>query len=456
MFIGAVPREVITQILDTVPCGEWGSVFVGCSGSFRFDQAVKRRHPTLRVYSNDVSLVTCSVGALAKGRAFELRFKGELDWIEALAGGASFADRVAAVWVAAAMAKFRGKNAFARAHYAHYRAHFAAFWGDAKEKLGKLVAGLAIEEFYAGDFLEQIARAREAGGGFACFAPTYKGGYERIYRFLEDNTDWPRPQYGVWDPAKLGSLVGEIEAAGLRYVVISDQLLEGRSPSTAFYGANKPVYTYADTKRASLRRRSDRAETFRYEPLDVARLRPDSVCEVVPIDNAKLTFLKQVYLAKGIDTTTGTMNFAVLLDGMLAGAFSYVLEKWGDKSSAVYLLSDFATVRERRVSKLIPMIAASRELIRLVDRKFIIRVKDLWTTAFTNKPVSMKYRGVFEVHSRKPGQIQYRGSVRESTVLEVYREWYTKLGQQRPGGAHGAAQARDAHRPREAAGAQIP
>ena len=81
----------------------------------------------------------------------------------------------------------------------------------------------------------------------------------------------------MWDPAKLGDLVGEIEAAGLRYVVISDQLLEGRSPSTAFYGANKPVYTYADTKRASLRRRSDRAETFRYEPLDVARLRPDSV-----------------------------------------------------------------------------------------------------------------------------------------------------------------------------------
>ena len=112
-------------------------------------------------------------------------------------------------------------------------------------------------------------------------------------------------------------------------------------------------------------------------------------------------------------------------------------------------------MRERRVSKLIPMIAASRELIRLVDRKFIIRVKDLWTTAFTNKPVSMKYRGVFEVHSRKPGQIQYRGSVRESTVQEVYREWYTKHGQQRPA-AHGAAQARDAHRPREAAGAQVP
>ena len=455
MFIGAVPREVIGQILDTVPCGEWGSVFVGCSGSFRFDQAVKRRHPALRVYSNDVSLLTCGVGALVKGREFDIRFKDELAWMEEHLRDVGFRARVAAVWVAAAMAKFRGKNAFAQVHYAHYRRHFDSFWDDAKLKLARLIEGLAIEEFYAGDFLEQIARARAAGGGFACFAPTYKGGYERVYKFLEQNIEWPRPEYGVWDPAKLGGLVGELEAAGLRYVVISDQLLAGRQPATAFYGANKPVYTYTDTRRASLRRRSDRAETFRYEPLDVARLRPESVCEVVPIDNAKLTFLKQVYLAKGIDTTTGTLNFAVLIDGMLAGAFSYVLEKWGDKSSAVYLLSDFATVRERRVSKLIPMIAGSRELIRLVDRKFIIRVKDLWTTAFTNKPVSMKYRGVFEIHSRKPGQIQYRGSVREQRVQEVYREWYTKHGQ-RGGAAHGAAQARDAHRPREAARAQVP
>jgi hypothetical protein len=122
--------------------------------------------------------------------------------------------------------------------------------------------------------------------------------------------------------------------------------------------------------------------------------------------------------------------------------------EWGDKSSAVYLLSDFATVRERRVSKLIPTLAASRELIRQVDRKFIIRVRDLWTTAFTNKPVSMKYRGVFEVLAQAQQINTAAASARDSA--EVYRSGTPSTDSSAPA-PRGAAQARDAHRPREAA-----
>jgi hypothetical protein len=43
MFIGAVPKEVVGQVLSTVPFDAWGDVYVGCSGSFRFDRAVKMR-----------------------------------------------------------------------------------------------------------------------------------------------------------------------------------------------------------------------------------------------------------------------------------------------------------------------------------------------------------------------------------------------------------------------------
>ncbi len=104
MFIGAVPKEVIQQVLSTVPFDAWGDVYVGCSGSFRFDRAVKMRHPKCRVYSNDVSLLTCSIGALAMGREFDIRFKGELEFVEPAIAGLDFRGRVAAVMVAAAMA----------------------------------------------------------------------------------------------------------------------------------------------------------------------------------------------------------------------------------------------------------------------------------------------------------------------------------------------------------------
>ena len=51
MYMGAVQIEVISQVLTTVPFNEWGNVFVGCSGSFRFDRAVKMKNPTCRAES---------------------------------------------------------------------------------------------------------------------------------------------------------------------------------------------------------------------------------------------------------------------------------------------------------------------------------------------------------------------------------------------------------------------
>lgn len=52
----------------------------------------------------------------------------------------------------------------------------------------------------------------------------------------------------------------------------------------------------------------------------------------------------------------------------------------------------------------------------------------LVTTVFTEKPISMKYRGIWELESRKPGHLQYVSHVRNQTPEEIYREWYRKHG----------------------------
>jgi len=172
MFIGAVPKEVIGQVLSTVPFDEWGDVYVGCSGSFRFDRAVKMRHPGCRVYSNDVSLLTCSIGELAMGREFPIKFKGALEFVESAIAGLDFRGRVAAVMVASAMGKFTGKNEYARAHFQHYRDRFWPFAVQALQKLDALAVELDIKDFYAGDFIVQADRAEVSGGWVACLAPT--------------------------------------------------------------------------------------------------------------------------------------------------------------------------------------------------------------------------------------------------------------------------------------------
>src|ERR1035437_6014376 len=427
MFIGAVPKEVISQVLATVPFDAWGDVYVGCSGSFRFDRAVKMRHPGCRVYSNDVSLLTCSIGALAMGREFEIRFKGALDFVEGAVAGLDFRGRVAAVMVAASMGKFTSKNEFARTHFRHYCEHFREVVDSALPKLAVLVAEIKIEEYYGGDFLLQADRAEKSGGGVAAFAPTYKGGYERIYRLVNENTEWPAPKYGIWNPDSLPGFIASLEQRHIPYCVISDQLLADRTPTTEWRGSNKPVYTYSSNHAASYRRRLPNEVQFKYAVIDPAAIAAESKVTVAEVDGKRMNYLKNVYLAKGIEHTTGQFNCIVLIDGALAGGFIFAQTRFGDKTRELYMLSDFSVSRERRISKLIPMIASCREVIEPINRRLLIKVESITTTAFTTKPVSMKYRGVFELAKRAPDHLQYQSQIRDLSIQDVFNEWYRKF-----------------------------
>ena len=61
-----------------------------------------------------------------------------------------------------------------------------------------------------------------------------------------------------------------------------------------------------------------------------------------------------------------------------------------------------------------------------MERVYGQRFDRIYTTAFTDKPVSMKYRGAFEVSSRKPGLINYVSPVRSDSVKSLYSKWWTQ------------------------------
>ena len=148
------------------------------------------------------------------------------------------------------MAKYKGANPYAQAHFAHYEERFVEFLAPVWKRLDAFLEGLHIASFHPGDFREQARRAAEVGGGVAAFPPTYKNGYERLYRFVDQNTDWPRPSYGVWDPAALEAWLDELDAMRVRYCVLTDHTLEHHQPVTVYRGeSNKPVFTFADQVR---------------------------------------------------------------------------------------------------------------------------------------------------------------------------------------------------------------
>ena len=427
MFVGAVPKPVVEQITRIVPFDEWRRVFIGCSGSFRVDGTIKQAFPDVSVVSNDVSLLSCGLGELLVGRSFALGFKGRLDFIEEQLDGATFRERLAALLVALDMAKYKGANDFAQAHFQHYRANFAEFHETAVAKLDRFLETTRIDEFHGGDFREQARRAAEEGGGIAAFPPTYKAGYERMYKFIDESTEWTPPSYDIWDPAKIGEWIKSLDDDGLRYCILTDHLIDDLEPTTLYETARqKPVYTYANIERSSFRRQAVKSQPFRYKPIEPALMAANSEVLVASADSARMNFLKDEFLAPGIAHASGEMNFLVYVDGMLCGGFIYTRSKFGEHEK-IYLISDFSIARERRLSKLIAMLATSRQVVRLFELKHVVHITSVFTTAFTEKPVSMKYRGIYKLAARKPGMLNYQSEIRDGNCQDVYRDWYRRF-----------------------------
>lgn len=96
-------------------------------------------------------------------------------------------------------------------------------------------------------------------------------------------------------------------------------------------------------------------------------------------------------------------GYAVVVDGKIVGAFAFQFSIQHDTGDAVYMLSDFAVAPTsyRRLSKLVLMAALSTEAKRIAERMGRRRIRYVITSAFSNKPVSMKYRGLFALTGRR-------------------------------------------------------
>ena len=66
------------------------------------------------------------------------------------------------------------------------------------------------------------------------------------------------------------------------------------------------------------------------------------------------------------------------------------------------------------------------EVKLVLEQAFSCRVTDLTTTAFTEKAVSMKYRGLFEVSGKKDGMVNYAGQAGRWTLQEGLQWWVKK------------------------------
>lgn len=87
---------------------------------------------------------------------------------------------------------------------------------------------------------------------------------------------------------------------------------------------------------------------------------------------------------------------------------------------------------EKRLAKLVLMLLLSKEVQAFVNAKLRSRFGWLISTAFSPGPVSMKYRGVFKLYSRKEDKksglfaLNYYARFGELNLREAFALWRKK------------------------------
>ncbi|MBN1106915.1 MAG: hypothetical protein JXL84_26165 [Deltaproteobacteria bacterium] len=219
-FVGAINAEVrkwLGNIARTFFTGR--RMLIGCSGNFTVEQIVSRNANPAWIHGNDVSLYSSAIGAYLSGQDFRLEI-GD-DRISFLAPYLNNPeDKAAAVLIMSeALNNVNEKNPYQVRLWRHYVEHYGKYHAKTVERLRNRKAGIRLDRFTSRDIGEVLEEASRDTLVIA-FLPTYAGGYEKLFKRMEELFDWDRPQYRLIDAGAKERLIRAI--AGFDYVYIDD------------------------------------------------------------------------------------------------------------------------------------------------------------------------------------------------------------------------------------------
>ena len=150
--------------------------------------------------------------------------------------------------------------------------------------------------------------------------------------------------------------------------------------------------------------------------------------------------MNELFLSARVDYFTGgvDISFVFMLDGYVFRKCDFASNgyawKLPEQKPMAYIMSDLAIPScEKRLAKLVLMCLLSQEIKQVLDYKYIDRMGYAVTTAFSQHPVSMKYRGIFKLHKRIEKENGYAlnyyapfAQYQLSEVLDLWAKKYKK------------------------------
>jgi hypothetical protein len=412
MFRGSIPaamQAIINQVVDGWPVED---IYIGCSGNFTVER-VLHTHQRFRLHSNDVTIYSSALGAYLAGQSFRIALKDEhherFGWLIPYLDTPA---RIAATVLLAGRLSEGLRSDGTPKDNAYYNRILPAMQRQWPELHAKTVAKLEKQPLslasYAATDVVPWLKTIPKDAGFVSYPPFFSGDYENMFKKLDVLFEWDKPAYEEIGDGDLDAFLAAMTdrpywAFGSnRRWPDYEHYLRGMTHTS---NRGMPIYVY--TSDGPIRIVVPRQ---RLEPVPVPRLGPDEQIgnrlAIAPITSGQFYTLRSQYMNVHIIPGAESLALAVLVDGVLVGSYAFsVAPNPGqlNSPSTMYLLSDFAVAptRYRRLSKLVLYAALSRESKLLAERLANKRIRYLFTTAFSQNPTSMKYRGLFDVANRK-------------------------------------------------------
>ncbi|MER6086809.1 putative antirestriction adenine methyltransferase [Streptomyces bluensis] len=436
MFQGTIPGPMRAIVREAAEGWPRGPVYVPCCGNFTIERSLAGMGFAL--HSSDVSIYTTSIGRWLTGQPVGIRLREEstdqLGWLDE-----SLDDDVGTVATMMLGTRFLAsvgrKGLWHERVVRSYRDQWAAKHAETIERLSR--ADVALASYEVEDvrtWLKKVPRDAPV----CSFPPFYGGGYEKLYEPLNQHFTWDAPQYEPLSDADVIDVLGAITDRPYWLTASNHDVSELRhylrgvikvTPRAA------PFYVYASQAPTRIV-----APRQAIEPVTAPRLRGGEELEgplsLALLKPGQFNALRSRYLNPRI--APGAANLAVAVKdggGRVLGVFAMAPGNY--KPDEAYLLSDFAVAPTDypRLSKLIVLAATSAEAQLLCQRAFSRRMRTVLTTAFSNNPVSMKYRGLLRLVKRSPSnedgwkfQLQYQGPMGGHTLAEALEKWAKRWG----------------------------
>jgi len=452
MFLGSTPKVIGDYLYREFKRLNPKRVFNPFAGAFAIEQIVFKACPTAKILSSDVSLFSSALGFYFANKPNTISIKDTaVELVPFLKDKTDSESVAAAVLVfsdlAAHIEKAKKIDYYQRLAN-HIINNFETYFNKAVEKLRKIKSAIHNLDYYSMDAVELLKQVEP--GDVVYFDPPYfQGGYEKMFKNLPNYFNFEEPKYTCIDKEKVVECLENFDKCGItayyRCFNTNDELPENYKLSMVFqhkYHACHCIYTNAQSilfvKRFQGLKETVKKYKIANEDLTIDQ---NTKIEIVRVDNYVSNHYRLLWIKKA-EMKQSNYSFLVLANKQVIGvicinSINAVKMAYGSNftTNKAIIISDAASpmTKYKRLSKLILHLILTKDFLYTINELTLWEYTGFTTVAYTNNPVSMKYRGLFELVKReelKEGnykfKLTYHSKKMFNSIDEAKNEWIRK------------------------------